>query len=472
MRQNKRTWLALLLALIIALGLLPATAAADTPQSAAQNLYELGLFRGVGEDAAGRPDFDLNARPDRAQAVTMLVRLMGAEEAALTAQAAHPFTDVPQWVSPYVGYAYQMGWTLGVGGGRFGAGEPVTDEQYLTFLLRALGYDSSRDFAWDQAHVLAGQIGLIRGDYGRGDRFCRGDVAQLSYWALTCQEKSGGRTLVQALIASGAVEEETARRQGLLDRQTQADTLQITFLDVGQADCIWLSCGGQNMLIDAGNRGDGADIVAYLRGQGVERLDVLLATHAHADHIGGMAEVVRQMEIGQVYLSDQPANTQTYENLLDALLERGHTVSTPRAGDTISLGGATVQVVGPVQHYSEMNNSSLVLRVCYGGSAALLTGDMEADAEQDLLQSGAYLQAGVLKVGHHGSDTSTSAAFLQAVAPDVAVISVGQGNSYGHPSQAVLDRLAQYGAAVYRTDERGSIRVETDGDGWRVIPTR
>ena len=176
MRQNKRTWLALLLALVIALGLLPAAAAAaaDTPQSAAQNLYELGLFRGVGEDAAGRPDFDLNARPDRAQAVTMLVRLMGAEEAALTAQAAHPFTDVPQWVSPYVGYAYQMGWTLGVGSGRFGAGEPVTEEQYLTFLLRALGYDSSRDFAWDQAHVLAGQIGLIRGDYGRGDRFCAG----------------------------------------------------------------------------------------------------------------------------------------------------------------------------------------------------------------------------------------------------------------------------------------------------------
>lgn len=240
--------------------------------------------------------------------------------------------------------------------------------------------------------------------------------------------------------------------------------LSVHFIDVGQADAALLLCAGKAMLIDGGNKADSNLIYTYLQKQGITHLDYVVATHAHEDHVGGLSGALTAVStVGHVLSPVTDYNTKAFRDFVAKTQAHGRQIEIPNAGDTFSLGDATVTVVGPVKKYTDPNNTSIVLRIVFGETSFLFTGDMESDAETDLIESGAILKSTVLKVGHHGSYTSTSYRFLREVAPSYGVISVGTNNSYGHPHDVVLSRLRDAEVKLYRTDLQGDIICRSDG---------
>ena len=239
--------------------------------------------------------------------------------------------------------------------------------------------------------------------------------------------------------------------------------LWVHYLDVGQADCALLECDGEYILIDGGNIGDSNLVVSYLEDAGVEELKAVVCTHAHEDHVGGLPGVLAVYPTQAVYAPTKTYASDCFDDFVYYTDQQGLSITIPEVGDTLSFGQANAEVLGPVKSYAETNNTSLVLMVTYGSNRFLFTGDMESDAEADLLDSGADLKADVLKVGHHGSDTSTSYRFLYEVAPEHAMISVGTDNKYGHPSNQTLSRLEDADAAAYRTDRLGTVMAHSDG---------
>lgn len=244
---------------------------------------------------------------------------------------------------------------------------------------------------------------------------------------------------------------------------TQAGTLTVTWLDVGQGDAAVIQCGGQSMLIDGGKPEKSSYIYAWLQQHGLSYLDVIVATHVDADHIGGLSGALNYASVGTAYCPVTTGTTETFQSFVKYLAQRGKQITVPTAGETFALGGAQVQILGPLHRAEDSNDNSIVLKVSFGATSFLFTGDAERAEEQDLLNAGVNLQSTVLKVGHHGSDTSTSYPFLRAVAPQYAVISVGAGNSYGHPTEAVLSRLRDAGVTTFRTDMQGEITAVSDG---------
>jgi len=244
--------------------------------------------------------------------------------------------------------------------------------------------------------------------------------------------------------------------------------LKVTFIDVGQADSILIQTPeGKNILIDAGNAADYAVIKACLDAAKVRRLDVVVATHPHEDHIGSMASVIKAYEIGKIYMPKAVTTTKTYENLLMAIKEKGLKVIEAKGGVSIETGDSsiTAEILAPnSSSYDDLNDWSAVVKLSYGKTSFLFTGDAEAVSEREMLAKKYNLKADVLKVGHHGSRSSTTAEFLSAVSPKYAVISVEKGNDYGHPSEEVMNRLKQAGIPVYRTDESGTIVCVSDGE--------
>ena len=248
-------------------------------------------------------------------------------------------------------------------------------------------------------------------------------------------------------------------------------TLTVAFLDIGQGDSILiLSPNGMTMLIDGGNSDSDATevILPKLREWGADRLDVMVATHPDADHIGGLPEVLENFPVGTVALTGQVHSTQIYERLLTDIRDLNVDAIQTRTGTVIPFDPAVrVEVLGPddefVQDDDDRNNASIVIRLTFGSVSFMLIGDAEDAEEEAILASGADLRSAILKVGHHGSRSSTSEPFLAAVDPQVGVISAGEGNQYGHPHQDVLDRLEQAGVQIYRTDQSGTITVTTDG---------
>ncbi|MGI6502698.1 MAG: MBL fold metallo-hydrolase [Candidatus Methanoculleus thermohydrogenotrophicum] len=241
--------------------------------------------------------------------------------------------------------------------------------------------------------------------------------------------------------------------------------LVVHFIDVGQGDSILVEFRDKTMLIDAGERQMGKRVVEYLQAQEIERLDVVVATHAHSDHIGGLRDVISVFPVGRFVDAGQPHPTATYENLLAQVEELEIPYTAAVRGQTIVLDPdleILVENPGP-QPLGDINEDSVVLKMTYGGVSYLLMGDAGRSAEESMAEAGLDLNADVLKVGHHASRHASSAEFLDAVSPAISVIFVGEGNDYGHPHEEALERLKATGSRIYRTDRDGTIVVATDG---------
>jgi len=238
--------------------------------------------------------------------------------------------------------------------------------------------------------------------------------------------------------------------------------MYVHYINVGQGDSIYIKApNGEDIIIDGGR--DGNKVVSYLKRQHVGDIEVMIATHPDADHIGGLDEVLKAYKVKSFYAPKVSNSTQTYANLLRAVKNEGLKAKTATKGVSLPVKGVSAKFVGPVKSYSDLNDNSAVLRVQYGKKSFLFTGDAEFKAETDMIKSKQYLRSDVLKVGHHGAKTSTSTAFLRAVKPAYAVISVGKGNSYGHPTADTLNRLKTAKVKIFRTDKQGTIVANTDG---------
>ena len=239
------------------------------------------------------------------------------------------------------------------------------------------------------------------------------------------------------------------------------EKLQIWFLDVGQADSILIQNGDANMLIDAGNNEDGEKLVSYFQSLGIESFQYVIGTHAHEDHIGGMNNIIDNFNIGTFYMPDAITTTATFESVLDSLEAKNIAFQTPSIDSIFKLGNATIDVLYVGTDDTDLNNTSIVLKLTYGNTSVLFMGDAEKEVETIIEKKD--ISADVLKVGHHGSNTSSSKTFLEKVNPNYAIISVGTGNSYGHPSNTTIQNLENQNIQIYRTDENGTIIMTSDG---------
>lgn len=252
---------------------------------------------------------------------------------------------------------------------------------------------------------------------------------------------------------------------------TASGELKVYFLDVGQGDSILLKGPDFTFLIDAG-RHDRNDVVPQLEQIGIESIDLFIGTHPHADHIGQFPQVLRRYPVSEVWLSGDESTTQIFEDTIDAITESGAAYHEPRAGEEYQIGSAHIEVLNPETLTGEANEGSVVVRIRFGNIAFMFMGDAEVPTERAILARGANLKSHILKLGHHGSDTSSSPAFIEAVQPEVAIWSAGVGNTYGHPKEAVIERLQQMGITVYGTAIHSTIIVTTDGERYEVELTR
>ncbi|MCT4597500.1 MAG: MBL fold metallo-hydrolase [Vallitalea sp.] len=241
--------------------------------------------------------------------------------------------------------------------------------------------------------------------------------------------------------------------------------LKIHFLDVGQADCILIEePTGHNMLIDAGNNGDADFIYSYLKEYNIKQLDYAIGTHPHEDHIGSLDMIINNFEVKNVIMPDVPKSTQTFGEVIQAIANKELLNTIVSVGQEFSLGQSKFTILAPNSNeYDDTNDYSIVIKLQYGNNTFVFTGDAETKSEHEMVASGMDLSADLLKVGHHGSGTSTIAEFLYEVNPKYAVISVGTGNKYGHPDDIIMNRLKIHEVEVYRTDEVGTIIASSDG---------
>lgn len=244
----------------------------------------------------------------------------------------------------------------------------------------------------------------------------------------------------------------------------EGSNFEIRFLDVGQADSALVICDGKTMLIDGGNVEDSGYIYSSLQSAGITHLDYVVCTHAHEDHVGGLSAALNACTVGAVYCSVDEYSTKCFRDFVDYTHQQGKEITIPIAGDSFDLGSSRVTILGPLWDYEETNDQSIVLRIVYGDTSFMFTGDAEKTAEADILAEGVNVRSTVLKVGHHGSDTSSGQPWLDAVDPDYAVISVGQDNDYGHPHDEVMERLEALDIPIYRTDTMGMIVCTSDGE--------
>ncbi len=246
-----------------------------------------------------------------------------------------------------------------------------------------------------------------------------------------------------------------------------SEICEFRVIDCGQADSILIHLKDYNVLVDAGEEKDAAAIRKVLDNLGIKKIDILIGTHPHADHIGGMQSIVENYDIEKIIMSPQIHTSKTYENLLEAIDKKSYTVTLPNIEKVYELGKLKLKIIGPCKDYEELNDDSVVAIATFGDIDMLLTGDAEFQAEKDYVD---YLDDSIeiLKVGHHGSDTSTSDNLLNIIKPEVGLISCGEGNSYGHPKGETLQKLVNNNIKVYRTDLIGDIIIKTDGINYTV----
>ena len=249
--------------------------------------------------------------------------------------------------------------------------------------------------------------------------------------------------------------------------QEDLDELVIHFIDVDQADGMLLIVGDTTVMIDGGNTPTSQDVLEYLKRFGVDQIDLMVNTHPHGDHLGGLPTVLNNIPTDKIWCADSTYDTYLYKSFTQLVAQKNFNISHPEPGTVFAENGLTITVLGPVNSadtYTDLNDTSLVLMVQYGQRKFLFTGDMEAFAEKQLVDAGMSLKADVLKVGHHGSYSSTSQIFLDKVDPEYGVISCGRNNEYGHPHDAPMSRLNKAEVELYRTDLMGSVVLGTDGD--------
>ena len=262
---------------------------------------------------------------------------------------------------------------------------------------------------------------------------------------------------------------------GLTTRVSAAaatSTFQVDFINVGQGDAALVQCDGHYMLIDGGDSKQSSLIYTYLKQRSITHLDYIVATHPDADHIGGLSGALNYATVGVAFSPVTEHDTKTFRSFLKYLTKQDVAITVPAAGDVLNLGSATVTMLGPTFVSEDSNNNSIVLRIVYGNTSFLFTGDAEEAEEKAILNTKRTVSSTVLKIGHHGSNASTKYQFLRAVSPQYAVISVGAKNTYGHPSESTLSRLRDAGAITYRTDLQGHIICTSDGTNVLFSPQK
>ncbi|MDK0720811.1 ComEC/Rec2 family competence protein [Clostridium perfringens] len=247
--------------------------------------------------------------------------------------------------------------------------------------------------------------------------------------------------------------------------ESEYSGMSVTYLNVGQGDSELIQVNGINMLIDAGTNAGANDLVKDLKNRGIKTIDIAIATHPHEDHIGGMDEVLENFDVKSFYAPKVAHTTKTYENMLKAVKNEGLKIQQIKEGTKIDLGKDTeVQVYSPVKsQYEELNNYSPVMKISYGQNSFMFTGDAESLVEKEILNENKDLKADVLKLGHHGSHSSTSEEFLKAVNPSIAIVSCAKDNKYGHPHKETMSNLKKAGITVYETFRDGDITINSNG---------
>ena len=431
------------------------------------NLVDRGVINGYGDGSFGRNNDVL-----RCEYAKMLVNIAGIY---VQQSSVSPYSDVPttEWYFPYItsSAAYMTGFQSSDGTLYFNPEAPATREAVTVAIVKALRidvspYKDSNDYLagkfsdWSsisshnrQYIAAAVDKGIITGDQNGTFRpdspIIRAEVVAVLYRAFP--DEHNVTPAVSKSDNSSAVNEK----------------LTAFFLDVGQGDCCFIELpNGETMLIDAGTASSSDYIISFIKDRGYNDIDYVVASHPHADHIGGMSKIFDAFEIKSMYMTQKTSDSKTYKNMLASIENEGCSVNYIEAGTSINtIANVTAEFLSPYRlNFSNLNDTSAVLRLDYLESSYLFSGDAEQLAEYEILSFGRNIDADVLKVGHHGSDTSTSDAYLSAITPNVAVISCGVNNSYGHPHRLTLSKLLNIGASVYRTDTDGTVSVSTNGD--------
>lgn len=273
--------------------------------------------------------------------------------------------------------------------------------------------------------------------------------------------------IVLALIAVELGYEFTNPNKTAQTFALEDNNIAVHFIDVGQGDCEIIQTKNMSAIIDSGESTAKDTVLSYIKSLGIKRFDYVIATHPHSDHIGTMDSIINNFQVGTVIMPKLENSlvpiTTAYESLLNAINAKGLKIHSALPDETYDLDGATLKILAPINDYDELNDYSVVCKLTYGERSFLFTGDAQNTAEADIIAKySGSLNADVLKVGHHGSYTSTTKEFLSEIAPQYAVISCGVGNDYGHPNKSVIKRLS--GVKILRTDELGSIVFTTDGN--------
>ena len=461
-----------LIALFLLLAILPAFAAPsatsfkDVPKDSwfynqVNFCVERGLFSGTSATEFA---------PVMPMTRGMLVTVLGRYEKPNIAGFNNAFSDVPRgsYYEQYIAWAHGQGIVNGKSAASFAPNDEISRQDLCTIFVRYLegkGHALSEragkfsddsgiaPYAKSAVYKLA-NVGIVNG-YTDGSFAPMGSAARAEVATIFFN-------LITWIEGNASTPQPTATPAPTLE----PGKLQISFLDVGQGDSIFaILPNGQSMLIDAGEQKNSAKIAQYIKDFGVSRLDYVIATHPHADHIGGMADIIREFEIGNFWMPNITHTTRTFENMLDALGAKDLKVNIAKSGATLfDFGELKAQFIAPKSDsYANLNNYSAALMLEFKDARFLFMGDAEKESEAEILVSGISISADVLKVGHHGSNTSSTANFIEKVLPKYAIICVGAGNSYGHPTAATLNTLNRWNVEVFRTDTHGTIVVRSDG---------